>query len=82
MNIDQLTMSETARMYAKIMAHLENETGCSSWDFRTLNLSRPKTSGVLWALLGNVLAAEMVSDVVMLNHYVPSRIWSLANHNH
>ncbi len=36
-----------ARDYARIMKHIEQQSGVSSWDFKTLNMSRPQMAAVL-----------------------------------
>ena len=64
-----------ARLYARIMKHLEKTTGTSSWDFRTLNQAHPQLAGYLFGILANVMG-DKASDIVILNHYAPSRLWA------
>jgi len=65
-----------ARLYAKVMRHVEQSSGGSSWDFRTLSISRPKTAELLFKILTDELGDDSrVADMVMYNHYVPNRIW-------
>lgn len=69
-----------ARLYAKIMRHLEKATGTGFWDFRTLNQTHPQIADCLYRVLlraiGNSLRDGRYSDTVILNHYVPRRIWT------
>ena len=65
-----------ARLYAKVMRHVEQSSGGSSWDFRTLSISRPKPAELLFKILTAALGDDSrVADMVMYNHYVPNRIW-------
>lgn len=59
-----------ARLYAKIMRHLEETTGTGSWDFRTLNLTHPQ----LATCIGQLVIA-VTGNVDLRNHCAPRRLW-------
>jgi len=63
-----------ARLYAKIMRHMENTTGTGFWDFRTLNLSHPQLANKLYRILADVVG-KTFSDTIIRNHYMPRRLW-------
>jgi hypothetical protein len=63
-----------ARLYAKIMRHLEETTGTGFWDFRTLNLTHPQLADCLYRILLQVIGNSLSNNVI-LNHYVPRRLW-------
>ena len=59
-----------ARLYAKIMRHLENTTSTGFWDFRTLNLSRPQLATCL-----EQLVIAVIGNIDLRKHYMPRRLW-------
>ena len=63
------------RLYAKIMRHLEQTSGTSFWDFRTLNLSHPQLAAILYRILTKELSSFM-SGAIVGNHYLPRTLWS------
>jgi len=68
-----------ARLYAKIMRHLETTTGTGLWDFRTLALTHPQLADHIYRILADVgdsVVGQTLSDRVILNHYVPRRLWA------
>ena len=74
-----------ARLYAKIMNHLEITTGIGFWDFRTLNRCYPQLATQLARILVDTVNTNHAdtcmrrykfSELIMNNHYVPRRLWS------
>ena len=64
-----------ARLYAKIMQHLEETIGTISWDFRTLNLTHPQLAIYLYRYWLEVTDTSL-DDVEIFNHYMPRRLWN------
>jgi hypothetical protein len=59
-----------ARLYAKIMRHLET-TSTGFWDFRTLNYTHPQLAGYVGVILKTVAGVEDP-----WKHYLPRRLWA------
>ena len=59
-----------ARLYAKIMRHLEKRTGTGLRDFRTLRMCHPQLAEYL-----ETIASAVTGIVDLSNHYMPRRLW-------
>ena len=68
-----------ARLYAKIMRHLEDTTGTGSWDFRTMRSAHPQLAKVLEVLISNADGISSHDKTMLHKRYVPSRLWAYAS---
>jgi hypothetical protein len=64
-----------ARLYAKIMSHMERRTGTTSWDFRTLRQSSPHLSAELERIVVDCEGVPASCKADLGKHYVPYRVW-------
>ena len=66
---------QDARLYAKIMKHLEEKTGTGFWDFRTLNMVHPQLALYINKILVDVVGESFTNKIIQ-NHYIPRRLWN------
>lgn len=59
-----------ARLYEKIMRHLETNSGTGFWDFPTLNLSHPQLATCL-----EQCVIAVIGNIDLHKHYMPRRLW-------
>ena len=73
------------RLYKKIMNHIYKRTNCSTWDFRTLNMSYPHLAEHIFILLQNhyknYYALNTNNQIIWFdrmikNSYVPQDIFT------
>jgi hypothetical protein len=69
-----------ARLYAKIMRHLETTTGTGHWDWPTINLTHPQLAAHLYRMLLAVIPAHTIAGgdrrPMASNYYLPRRLWA------
>jgi hypothetical protein len=64
-----------ARLYAKIMQHLESNTGSQLWDFRTMEIVHPYIATVLQGIIANCDSISSYDKNMIRNRYMPRRLW-------
>lgn len=67
---------QDARLYTKIMKHLEKKTGTGFWEYRTLNMVHPQLAQTIQDIINR---SNGIADSHKLNlhkRYLPRRLWN------